>query len=196
MDAFDDKRLWSRVREGDSDAFAALFDRYARSIHRYCFRRTGDHSLADDLMSVVFLEAWRRRSEVEPVRVLPWLYAIATNVLRNQQRATRRHRAALARVPVPVPEGDFADVVGARLDAERQMRSILEAVRSLSRLEQEVLALCIWEGLSSGEAAVALGVPEATVRTRLHRARAHLAASTFRQGTESQLLSCDPEGGR
>ncbi len=55
------------------------------------------------------------------------------------------------------------------------MRLILGRLEGLHPLERDVLALCVWEGLSAREAAAALAVPEATVRTRLHRARSHLA---------------------
>jgi RNA polymerase sigma-70 factor (ECF subfamily) len=160
----------------ESRAHVELWDAHAQAIFRYCFRRSGDLALAEDLTSVVFLEAWRRRRDVSLAaeKRLPWLYGVATNVLRNQHRTRRRHEAALARLPRPPHEPDFADSIADRLDDERQMREILEQVHTLSRLEQEVLGLCAWEGLAPAEAALALGVPEATVRTRLHRAREHL----------------------
>jgi RNA polymerase sigma factor (sigma-70 family) len=105
---------------------------------------------------------------------LPWLYGVATNVLRNQRRSQRRYDAALARLPRPLEEPDFADSLTDRLDDEQRMRLILSRLRTLSRLEQEVLSLCVWEGLTPQAAAIALAIPEATVRTRLHRAREHL----------------------
>jgi DNA-directed RNA polymerase specialized sigma24 family protein len=76
--------LWARSRLGDTDAFGLLFERHARAIYNYCFRRTGDWAVAEDLLSVVFLEAWRRRNKDLPEgKVLPWLFGIATNVVRN-----------------------------------------------------------------------------------------------------------------
>jgi RNA polymerase sigma-70 factor (ECF subfamily) len=97
-------------------------------------------------------------------------------VLRNQRRSQRRYEAALARLPRPLEEPDFAESLPDRLDDEQRMRLVLGQLRTLSRLEQEVLSLCVWEGLTPQEAAFALAVPEATVRTRLHRAREHLRA--------------------
>jgi RNA polymerase sigma-70 factor (ECF subfamily) len=160
----------------DAREHVCLWDAHARAIYRFCFRRTADIALAEDLTSIVFLEAWRRRRDLSlaPGEALPWLYGVATNVLRNQRRSQRRYQAALARVQPPLEEPDFADGLTDRLDDEMQMRLILGRLRELSRLEQEVLSLCVWEGLAPGEAAVALAVPEATVRTRLHRARQHL----------------------
>lgn len=172
----EDGDLWGRAQSGDTAAFGALFDRYADAVYRYCFRRTGDWAVAEDLVSVVFFEAWRRRRDVQlrGGRLLPWLLGVATNVLRNQRRSLRRYRAALARIPPLSPERDFADDLAERVDAERAMRAVLAEVHRLPQGEQEVIGLCVWEGLTSGEAAEALGIPEATVRTRLFRARARL----------------------
>ncbi|MCP9487145.1 MAG: hypothetical protein MSC30_14950, partial [Gaiellaceae bacterium MAG52_C11] len=57
----DDAVLWRRARVGDADAFGLLFERHSDAIYNYCFRRIGDWAIAEDLLSVVFLEAWRRR---------------------------------------------------------------------------------------------------------------------------------------
>lgn len=167
----------SAPRTQPADAFGDLFSDHAPAIYNYCFRRTGDWALAEDLTSVVFMEAWRRRGSVDLVDqpVLPWLYGVATNVLRNHRRALRRHRAALLRIPDPGLTPDFAEDAAVRLDHQKQMRGLLDAIATLSEGEQEVLALCRWQGLSYADAAGALGVPVGTVRSRLARARARLA---------------------
>ncbi len=171
----DDSTLWLRSGAGDVDAFGMLFERHANAIYNYCFRRIGDWSIAEDLLSLVFLEAWRRRQkELPPNKVLPWLYGIATNVVRNQRRSQRRYAAALRRVPVP-PEDESSEVVAdARLDDKQQMQRVLALIRDLPKREQEVFALCGWSDLSYEDAAIALGIPVGTVRSRLSRARARL----------------------
>jgi RNA polymerase sigma factor (sigma-70 family) len=164
-------------RSVDAAQHARLWDQYAQRIYRYCFRRTADHELAEDLTSIVFLEAWRCRSKLHlsPESQLPWLYGVASNVLRKQWRTQRRYRAALARLPEPRDERDLAQDAVERLDDHELMVRLLARLRSLPRIEQEVVSLCLWEELSPKEVAVALGVPEATVRTRLHRARRRLS---------------------
>jgi RNA polymerase sigma factor (sigma-70 family) len=127
------------------------------------------------LLSVVFLEAWRRRDkELPPGKVLPWLYGIATNMIRNRRRAERRYRAALARMPAPEAEPSFDAEAAARLDDERRLRPALELLATLPRQQQDVLVLCVWSELSYEDAAFALGVPVGTVRSRLFRARSTL----------------------
>jgi RNA polymerase sigma factor (sigma-70 family) len=175
MADIDDHVLWQKTRLGDPEAFGSLFERHARRIYAYCFRRTGDWALAEDLTSVTFLEAWRRRDvNLQPEKVEPWLFGIASNVLRTRRRALRRYAAALRRVPPPEPQHDFADDAIDRTDAARRMREILGAVSDLPSGEQEVIALTAWEGLSYADTALALGVPVVTVRTRLFRAKRRL----------------------
>jgi RNA polymerase sigma-70 factor (ECF subfamily) len=167
--------LWMRVRAGDRDALGLLFERHANAIYNYCFRRIGRWDAAEDLLSIVFLEAWRRRDQELPHdMVLPWLYGIATNVVRNRRRSERRFEALLRRLPLPQPEPSFEDLVAARIDDENWMQRLLALTRRLPKREQDVLALCAWAELTYEEAALALGVPVGTVRSRLSRARARL----------------------
>ncbi len=163
------------LRRADPAAFGTLFERHGRAVYNYCFRRTADWAAAEDLASVVFLEAWRKRKEVRihGDSLLPWLYGVATNVLRNRSPSLRRYRAALERLPRS-HEGDFADEAAERIDDEAQMRRVLDAYRGLSKRDQPVLALCVWSELSYEEAAVALELPVGTVRSRLSRARNRL----------------------
>src|SRR5207248_1933465 len=160
-----DAALWQRAAAGEADAFGTIFERHVRSVYNYCFRRTGDWAQAEELTAIVFLEAWRRRTQVELERdnALPWLLGVATNVLRNLRRSQRRHRAALERLPRERVT-DFAADVDERLDDEREMRATLRALRNLPRADQEVLALCVWEELTYEQAAFALGIPVGTVR--------------------------------
>jgi RNA polymerase sigma factor (sigma-70 family) len=116
------------------------------------------------------------------------LLGVATNVLRNKRRTQRRHRAALGRLPREHAH-DFADEANGRLDDERQMQTVLRAIAELPRREQDVLALCVWAELSYEEAAVALGVPVGTVRSRLSRARARIRELSSAHGHEPD---CQP----
>ena len=184
----DDSTLWTRAGAGDRDAFALLFDRHAKAIYNYCFRRVGDWSAAEDLLSVVFLEAWRRRhKDLPPGKVLPWLYGIATNVVRNRRRAQRRYAAALGRVPPAQPEPDFAADALARLDDERLVQGVLADVAALPRAELDVFVLCGWFDVGYEDAAAALGIPIGTVRSRLARARRRIRELQASSGHEESV---------
>lgn len=176
-----DRALWDDESRSHAEVIGLLFERHAKAIYNYCFRQTGSWAAAEDLVSTVFLEAWRRRRTVNLYQdsALPWLYGVATNVCRNSRRATFRHRAALDRIAERLtetdPAADLADDVSGRVDDERRMREVRAAIRRLPRREQEVLALVLWSGLDYAAAASALGVPVGTVRSRLSRARARLS---------------------
>jgi RNA polymerase sigma-70 factor (ECF subfamily) len=171
--------LRARVRAGDPDAFAALFDEHAPAVYRYAAGLTGNWSTAEEVVSLTFLETWRLRQTVtrDGGSLRPWLLGIAVNVTRNQARAARRHRAAMSRITPPPDLPDFAEELTARLDDRERLAALRASVRGLPPRERDVL-ICVWSGLDSTQAAQALGVPEGTVRTRLSRARRRLRART------------------
>jgi RNA polymerase sigma-70 factor, ECF subfamily len=172
-----DEQLVAELRRNGSDSLTTLFDRYADDVYTYCFRRTASWPIAEDATATVFLEVWRGRARVVVTNgsALPWLYGIANNVCRNATRSSNRWARALSRAQPPQAEYDPAEAVAGRLDSERRMVEVLAAVQRLPREEQDVLALIAWSGLSYAEAAIALGVPIGTVRSRLARARRRLA---------------------
>jgi len=180
MSELSDGELWRRAAAGDAESFAVIFDRHHAVIRAYCARRSGSLDAADDLVSIVFLEAWRQRADVELLedKALPWLYGVANRTLHRRWRTSLRHRRALDRLPPPDDSPDHADDVAARLDDQRHLAQLHDSLDGLPRADQEVLTLCVWQGLDYASAAIALGVPIGTVRSRLSRARARLAAST------------------
>jgi RNA polymerase sigma-70 factor (ECF subfamily) len=179
----------ARIRAGDANAFGTLFDECARAVYNLAFRLTGDWSVAEDVVALTFLEAWRLRGGVNPEggSLRPWLLGIATNVARNIRRAARRHEAALARLPRDEVVPDFADDLVGKLDDAARLAALHPALAGLRQAEREVVALCVWSDLDYASAAEALGVPVGTVRSRLSRARAklHKAGALAEAGNEA-----------
>lgn len=190
MGELSDRVLWQQAREGDGAAFGVLFERHAGRIYNYCFRRTADWALAEDLTATTFLLAWRSRGRapLQADSALPLLFGIATNVLRNQRRSRRRGREAFARLPLErAEEPDFGDEVSTRLDDQVAMRGILRLFRRLPQREQDVIAICDWSALSYEEAAIALDIPIGTVRSRLARGRQRLRELARTTGPEGDV---------
>lgn len=169
-----DAVLCARAQAGDRDAFGVLFERHGNDIYNFCFRRVGDWSAAEDMLSIVFMTAWRRRVKAPPAHFLPWLYGIGTNVVRNQRRSERRFRRTLQRV-IELREPDRSrSESDAWLEDEHTMQRLLGLLNSLPQREQDVFVLCAWTDLSYEDTALALDIPVGTVRSRLSRARARL----------------------
>lgn len=196
MTQSEDRELWGKVRFGDSDAFGLLFTRHGPAVFSYCFHRTASWATAEDLVSTVFLEAWRLRNRftVEDTAV-PLLLGIAHRVTQKHHRSLSRYRAALKRLPPEGDEPDPADRVAARLDAESRMQQIRKALLALPRHEREVVELCIFGGLEYGAAAQALGIPLGTVRSRMSRARRRLQQLTPAERLATHHSVLDYPGG-
>lgn len=194
--AASDEALLRESANGNERAFAELYERHARAIYNYLFRRLADWSEAEDLTAVVFLEAFRRRGDVVVLdgKLLPWLYGIATNVLRNRRRALWRHRDLIAELSSQ-PRMEATPDAAVRVEATAQMQSVLVQIKGLPRRQQDVVALCVWSGLSYEEAAAALDVPVGTVRSRLARARSTLAELEAARGhTEVEMELARTQG--
>ncbi len=167
----------------DPDVVAALFDRHASQVYRYCARRVGP-DLAEDIVGEVFVVVQRRRDRIGAgPEVLPWLYGIATNLLRAHRRAEIRAYRALERTGVD-PLGGASGIVeghearsAQKADAAAVARGIAGALARLPRKQREVLLLFAIAELSYAEIAEAMGIPLGSVQSSLHRARASMRAA-------------------
>lgn len=123
---------------------------------------------ADDVVSEVFVIAWRRLDQAPPDE-LPWLLGIARGVLANQRRADARRLALRDRLVASAVTGiePAPDWSGGESD-------VLLAFGSLSQRDQELLLLVAWDGLDRVQAARVLGIGTTTFSVRLHRARRRL----------------------
>jgi len=173
VDADDAAIIESSGRE--PEAFGAIFGRHATEIHRFAARRLGG-GLAEDVVGEVFLAAFRRRDRYDVAYrdARPWLYGIASNVIRRHRQAETRAYMALARTgadPVTIsPADDALD----RVAASAHRRALAAALARLSADDRDTLLLVAWGGLSYEEAARALRIPVGTVRSRLNRSRRKL----------------------
>ncbi|WP_328319264.1 RNA polymerase sigma factor [Streptomyces sp. NBC_00388] len=192
-DTDDGDGLRARIRAGDRQAFADLYEEHAPVVYNHALRLTGNWSTAEEVMSETFLAAWSHRERLEPEggSLAPWLLGIATHKAYNANRGLRRRLVFLAHRPPPPPVPDFAEEAVGRLDDSRRLAAVHAALSGLRRHEREVLALCVWAGLDYAQAAEALGVPVGTVRSRLSRARARLGRLS-----EEQQERREPRKGR
>jgi RNA polymerase sigma factor (sigma-70 family) len=144
------------------EAFRALYKAHHAALCAYFARRTSRDEV-EDLAAETFAIAWRKvpRKLEHP---LPWLYAVAGNVLANHRRKSSR-RGALAPDPAT---GDPAELISGD-------RGLASAFATLNDRDREAICLVAWEGLSTADAARAAGCSTAAFGVRLSRARGRLA---------------------
>src|SRR5262249_12346714 len=145
------------------------------AIHRYCTSRAG--AAGEDLAAEVFRVAFdqRRSFDTRFDDAGPWLYGVATNLLRRWFRSSERARRASSRTR-PRDEHDPADDALRRVEAELLGPRLAEALRTLAAVDRDTLLLYAWAGLTYEEVAVATDVSIGTVRSRIHRARTRVRA--------------------
>lgn len=154
----------------DPPRFGQVFDRHVDAIYGYLCRRVGRGS-AEDLTSETFVRAFDGRESFSGDDALPWLYGIASNLIRHHARAEHRQLAAYARVAYRDARDGVDEEVDGRLDAAAMMPALAEALRRLRPDERDVLLMHAWQGLSYRDIAGALGIAIGTVGSRLNRAR-------------------------
>jgi RNA polymerase sigma factor (sigma-70 family) len=165
--------------------FRGLFQQAFPVLHRYASNRGLPRADADDLVARTLEVAWRRIDDIPADDPLPWLYAVARNLWRNQTRATSRREALLARL---APAGAQA---GPGENGDMGLDSLREALGKLDDDDRELLLLVAWDGLSPAQAAVVLGCSAVAARTRLHRARNRLADHL---GIDPRMQRKHPDG--
>ncbi|RDV44903.1 hypothetical protein DOE76_09160 [Leifsonia sp. ku-ls] len=184
-----DSALWLEASSGTERSFAVLFDRYRTRVFRKAYAQVRSVADAEDVVALVFLEAWRNRAKVRIVdgSLLPWLLTVTNYVLLNQARTARRYSRLLAAMPAPEQEPDHAEEVLDRLDRDGQLSAIRDVMAKLSAQERSIIDLCLVEELPMATVAAVLDIPVGTVKSKLHRARekirrqvpAHPALSEF-----------------
>ncbi len=145
-----------------------LYEKHAPELRRYAVRLTGDRTRAEDVVQETLLKAWQHPEVTgDPARSpRPWLFTVARNIIVDDQRSARFRRESVT--PHTDAIGDHAgpDEVNAALD--RMLLS--SALSQLSADHRAVIQRSYYEGWTSAQIAADLGIPEGTVRSRLHYA--------------------------
>jgi len=168
-----DEALIGLIAEGDKRAMQVLYARHNVRVYRFILRMTANQSLAEDLVSEVFLDVWRQAENFESKsQVSTWLLAIARYKALSARRA--RSDAELdARIAATV--ADPADDPEAALAKKNRSQVLRDSLAGLSPEHGEVIDLVYYHGKSVKEVADIVGVGEATVKTRMFYARKKLA---------------------
>jgi RNA polymerase sigma-70 factor (ECF subfamily) len=182
-----DAEIASRIQARDAAAFELLYQRYQEAIYRHLMGIVRQEAAAQDLSQEVFLRVWTRAEQWSGQGAFKgWLYRIATNLALNYLRDQRRRPAEPLRAEessawdewsseeeLPAP-GWLVDTLtpgpDAALEQAEQRAWIQSAVETLAEQKREVFRLVHEMELSIRDTAGRLGIPEGTVKSRLHYA--------------------------
>ena len=169
-----DDELLIRIQRGDEPAFLTLYSRRQAALYRFAVHMSGSLTVAEDVVQEVFLALLREACGYDPGRgtLSGYLFGIARKLILRQ---TERGRSDVA-LETDSDEASLAELAvndDPLLDLTRRegIEALRRAVQALPRRYREVVVLCDLEEVDYADAAVALGCPIGTVRSRLHRAR-------------------------
>jgi RNA polymerase sigma-70 factor, ECF subfamily len=159
----EDDALIERVRRGDSDAFAQLYDHHAALVYGIARRILGNPAQAEDVAQSVFLQVWSRPASFQGGNFAGWLATVARNasidVLRSAAVRTRAPE-----MPADLPSDlDLDDEVYARVRAS----AVADALAALPPDQREPIVRAYFDGLSYREVAEQLGTPLGTIKSRI-----------------------------
>jgi RNA polymerase sigma factor (sigma-70 family) len=176
------KHLMSDVRPASRAVpFEETFRDEFPVIHRYINRRLGPE-LANDIAAETFARAyqhWDRVSRGGAIR--PWLYGVASNLIRMHHRDEARRLRAFARTGIDTTCLFDEDAAVSRADATIAHRRLSAALSRVRPRDRELFLLHAWADLNDAEIALALGLRVGTVKSRLHRLRDRLRRMTHSQ---------------
>ncbi len=147
----------------DDERLTALYDLHAGPIRRYVVRLTGDRAGADDVVQETLLRAWRtpRILAQEPTTTRAWMITVARHIVIDEVRSAR-HRREHPVAELPERAGDD--------ETDRLFDALLieDALASLDAAHRDVIVAAYYRGRSTVQVATEFGIPEGTVKSRMH----------------------------
>jgi len=163
----DEKKLLAEAKNGDSDAFGKLVERYQRRVYTVIYRFVRNHTEADDLAQEAFIRAFRAIDRFDlRYPFSPWMYRIAINLTLNHLKKRR-----LPMVDADLERKPSADNPVSVLEQDETRRKVHAAIARLSLKLRQVLVLRVYADWPYAQIAQVLAIPIGTVMSRLARAR-------------------------
>lgn len=167
----DDTALTLAATSGDLNAFETLVRTHTPAVYAHALRFFGDTNAAEDVVQEVWIKVYRSLDSFDGhARFSTWLYRVTRNACLDLVREGRRTPVPVEALDPAPEQGDFADTVALADSLERGMRA-------LPTEDRDALSAVSMFGLSYAEAALALGVPVGTVKSRVFRARRALSVT-------------------
>lgn len=165
-----DNQLMFRVKEGNLDQMALLFDRHHRSLYGFFYHHTGLKSESEDLVQTVFMNMIRSRATFTGSHKFEtWMYTIARNALKDHYRKNKRLSGFVDadEVAYQLKDSTEADDKIHRREEEKLLKQALEL---LTETDRELIILSRYQEMKYHEIAVLMNLSEGAIKVRIHRA--------------------------
>jgi RNA polymerase sigma-70 factor (ECF subfamily) len=181
-----DESLVASIAQGDKRALQTLYGRHNVRVYRFALRFLNDESLAEDMVSEVFLDVWRQAERFEArSKVSTWLLAMARNKALSVLR--RRSTEELDEEVAEFIE-DPSDNPEVSMQKKQQASSLQECLTQLSPAHREIIDLVYYHGKTIEEVVEIIGVPVNTVKTRMFYARKRIGELMGAKGLDRQAI--------
>lgn len=175
----------ARLAEGHDAALNDLMERHAGKLFNYLVRSLQSEEEAEDLAQETFVRVYQNRAHFDTrQKFSTWLYAIASNLVRDRYRWRTRHPQVSLDAQNAETGTEFVDrLIGGdgspaeSLESTERAEAVRRAVEALPVELRQPLILAEWEGKQQAEIGVILGCSAKAVETRIYRARKHLRAA-------------------
>ena len=181
-----DGALVASIAQGDKLALQTLYGRHNVRVFRFALRFLNDESMAEDMVSEVFLDVWRQAERFEGrSKVSTWLLAMARNKALSVLR--RRSTEELGEEVAEFIE-DPADGPEVSMQKQQQASMLQECLTQLSPAHREIVDLVYYHGKTIEEVVEIIGVPVSTVKTRMFYARKRIGELMSAKGLDRQAI--------
>ncbi len=187
-----EKRLIEQARSGSEEAARVLVDAHKDRLFAFVWRILRDHEESEETCQEAFLRAFSSLDSFSPkYRFSTWLFTIGYRLCLNHIRRRKLLTGEVDWSGMPSGEQDVSEMLAESEEARRLKDEIWGAVDKLSVPQRAAVLLFYREGMSCDEVAKTLGIPMATAKSHLHRARARLRdslAGLVKDWSQVQLL--------
>lgn len=189
----DEREIIEKVRQGDTQAFEVLVERYQTKVYNLALRMCGNEDDAFDLAQDAFIRAWKSLGSFQFESAFStWLFRLTSNLCLDYLRAKKRRAAVSLTMTGEEDEQAQLDVPDPAMTPEEAVLAsedkaiLMEAINSLSADYRQIITLRAINDLSYAEIARILQIQEGTVKSRLSRARAELKNKLLQIGNKKK----------
>jgi len=170
LELLTDNALMLKVKLGDLDKMALLFQRYHRALYGFIFRMTGKQEQSEDMVQDVFYRLLKsRHTFTGEGEFRTWMYHVSRNIIKDHYRKSKND-ASQYDADAFAEKLSVAAQADVDIQKKMELKQLQQAINKLDEQSREVIVLSRYQELKYAEIAHILGISEGAVKVRVHRA--------------------------